>query len=448
MSPPRYEVNRLVSEELSYELAIRGITNVGTVEVMRKTLRNLLKLESEGTPISYPAYPFEFEVDSTALRELITVINDLIQNFDGSSESSYKKIFSKYAFALGRVNRCTPLNEEQNAIKSNLLVDIINLKSDLDNKVKLHERSVANQTQGVLDIDLLAITENDNLSSDDDSITPDLESTRVNRSSRFKPVPVSQWNLKFSGKVNDLSLSAFLERVEEMRISRHVTEEDLFLSANDLFTDDALIWYRGIRRKARDWSSLVCLLREQFQPRNYNDHLFKEIKKRTQHPNELMGIYIAYMTNLFERLTVRLPEATRLKILLENMAPFYKIGLGLKIKEIKDTDMLLELSRDLEVNRTAIEEYVPPPPRSRVTLERDLAYVYAAGSSSSSPDVTEVNARRPSMPVKCFNCNVNGHIARNCDQPPRRRCFKCNKPNVTVRTCPACNNSGNGSTRR
>lgn len=36
MSPPKYEVNRLAAEELVYELAIRGLTDVGTVDVMRK----------------------------------------------------------------------------------------------------------------------------------------------------------------------------------------------------------------------------------------------------------------------------------------------------------------------------------------------------------------------------------------------------------------------------
>lgn len=439
MAPPRYEVNRLSSEELIYELAIRGVTDIGTVDIMRKTLRNLLKLEREGTAIDYPKYPFTFEEDSTALSDKIKEIKDCIADFDGSNQGVYKKIFSKYAFALNRVNLCSAVDAASKSIRSKLLVDIVNLKSDLEKKVKLHERSIANRTQGVLDLNLMNLSDsNSDVSDDETNIVPMLESTHVNHSLKFKPVPVSQWNLKFSGKTDGLSLSAFLERVEEMRISRHVTEQELFASANDLFTGDAHIWFRGMRKKARDWQSLVCLLREQFQPRNYNDHLFNEIKRRTQHPNESMGIYIAYMNNLFDRLTVTTPDSIRLKILLENIAPFYKIGLALKIKDIDTIDLLLELGRDLEANRDSVEGYVPPPPKSKYTLERDLAYVNAP-STSSAHLVDEVNVR----PFKCFNCNQNGHIAKNCNQLLRRRCFKCNKPNFTIRTCPNCKNQGN-----
>lgn len=172
MSPPRYEVNRLVSDELIYELSIRGITEVSTVEVMRKTLRNLLRLEREGTSIDYPAYPFSFQQDSLALTNKIAEIKDLIQNFDGSCQAVYKKIFSKYAFALGRINRSIAHETEDKLIRSKLLVDIVNLKSDLDKKVRIHERSIANQTQGVLDVELISLADSDNESSSDNANIP------------------------------------------------------------------------------------------------------------------------------------------------------------------------------------------------------------------------------------------------------------------------------------
>ncbi|CAH1383643.1 unnamed protein product, partial [Tenebrio molitor] len=63
MAPLRFEVNRLVQDELVYELAIRGLTDVGTVEQMRKTLRTLLRLERESNPLVYPVHPYDTATD-------------------------------------------------------------------------------------------------------------------------------------------------------------------------------------------------------------------------------------------------------------------------------------------------------------------------------------------------------------------------------------------------
>jgi hypothetical protein len=56
----KFEVNRLASDKLSYELEIRGIIGLATVAEMRKTLRNLLRLEKSPTPLTYPAHPYMY----------------------------------------------------------------------------------------------------------------------------------------------------------------------------------------------------------------------------------------------------------------------------------------------------------------------------------------------------------------------------------------------------
>ncbi|KAK4877550.1 hypothetical protein RN001_010056 [Aquatica leii] len=436
MAPIVYEVNRLSAEELVYELVIRGISELDTVDAMRKTLRSLLRLEREGQSLDYPAYPFKVAEDIKELNDKVSEMQALLQDFDGSNQNTYKKLLSKYAYALGRANRVLPDNESDKLQKSKVLVAILNFKSDLDKKVRSYEKSLSNKTKGVLDLDMLNIS----TSSDSDSSVvdeplgkPNFESTRVHVPVTPKPIPVSHWNLKFSGKLTDLSVNAFLERVDELKTSRHVSDSELFNSAYDLFSDIALIWYRGNKQKASDWKSLTQLLRQEFLPKNYNDILFKQIKERTQHPEEPMGIFIAYMNNHFQRLTVKIPDSVRLKILLENMAPFYKIGLALHMANIKTIDELLELSRELEANRLSVNEYVPPPPKSKNTLERDLACIY------SQPSTSQCSAVYQQKEIRCYRCNGIGHIAINCSNNPRRYCYRCKNPNFTVRTCPKCN---------
>uniref|UniRef100_A0A1Y1KZF6 CCHC-type domain-containing protein n=1 Tax=Photinus pyralis TaxID=7054 RepID=A0A1Y1KZF6_PHOPY len=432
MAPP-YEINRLSSDELIYELTVKGITEVATVEEMRKSLRRLLKLEKEGQSFTYPEYPFSVEDDLRALSDKITELENLLQDFDGSDENLGKKISTKINFAINRADKIIPQSTEGKNKKSRIMIAILNVKSGYEKKTRVFMRTSMTQTQGVLDLNLLG----DNESDSDSSIvevnacsTP--KTNRADIRTNSKSIPVLKWNLKFTGKPTDMSLSAFLERVKELKISRHISDKELFDSANDLFSEIALIWFRANKSKVSDWEGLTRLLREEFQPRNYNDMLFKQIKERTQHPDESMGIYTAYMDNHFQRLTVKIPESARLKILLDNMAPFYKIGLALQIKNIKSVSELLELARELEANRISVNDYVPPPPKSKNILERDLACIY-----SDPPPVDEVGAMASN--VKCFRCNQLGHIAINCRNRQGKFCYKCKKPNFTVRTCPNCN---------
>lgn len=97
-----------------------------------------------------------------------------------------------------------------------------------------------------------------------------------------KPVPVCKWNLKFDGVCKELSVDAFLERVDKLRIARQVSKSDLFNSALDLLNGKPLIWFCAAKKKCQDWDTLTGLLKEEFQPPEYDDRPLDEIKRRTQ----------------------------------------------------------------------------------------------------------------------------------------------------------------------
>jgi hypothetical protein len=178
----KFEVNRLASDELSYELEIRirGIVGLATVAEMRKTLRNLLRLEKSPTPLTYPDHPYTFEEDVTAVAQKLDEIGGLVESFEGVRDATYAKIISKIAHALGRVN-----------------------KSRAD----------------------------------------------------------------------------------------------------------------------------------------YNDRLFDKIRQRTQGSDETIGLYLAVMDSLFDRLTIKVAEPVRLKIILRNLSPFYQSQIG--VHPVRSRDELL-----------------------------------------------------------------------------------------------------------
>lgn len=449
----KFEINRLEKEELTYELTIRGasITGGTTVEDMRKMLRSYIKLEKSGTEIAYPKYPFTFEQDVEYITSKCEEIKTLIQDFaDSDTSSQFLKIMSKLAHTFGRTQRMTSDRDDDLARKSQTLVELVGLESHLKSRARKFKRS---SQLGCSPLELSVILASTSISSDSESEpednsgqnlvstpTQNVNFTTTASERHGKSIPVAKWNItKFDGVSNRISLSAFLENVEELRESRNVSYDELFAAASDLFTGKALLWFRSIKSRVKNWSQLVLELRLQFLPEDFNDKLFEEIKQRTQGSDESMGIYIAVMSNMFNRLTVTVTEAARLKILLKNINPFYQSQLGLiKIESVRE---LLELGRKLEARKASIEAFVPPPRNRGTLMEPDLAYVCADSPSVSSPRCVDE--------VVCWNCKTPGHIASKCAvQRKKRYCFRCGQPDVTVRTCNKCNRSSenlNGS---
>lgn len=138
-------------------------------------------------------------------------------------------------------------------------------------------------------------------------ITPSRGSSSVpalqgNVQSILEPVPPSKWSLTFSGDKKGMSLSAFLERVEELRVARQVSKDILLESGIDLFSGRAYQFYTAYRDQVNSWDEFLVLLRDEYLTANYNESLFDEIRKRTQGPDESVAIYVAVMAGYFSSL--------------------------------------------------------------------------------------------------------------------------------------------------
>uniref|UniRef100_A0A6P7GZW7 Uncharacterized protein LOC114345094 n=1 Tax=Diabrotica virgifera virgifera TaxID=50390 RepID=A0A6P7GZW7_DIAVI len=72
-----------------------------------------------------------------------------------------------------------------------------------------------------------------------------------------KPIHIHKWGISFSGQGHYDQVITFLERVECLRISRGVSEDDLFAASAELFTGPALTWYMNNRHSFSTWSDLA-----------------------------------------------------------------------------------------------------------------------------------------------------------------------------------------------
>lgn len=556
------EVNRLLSDELTFELKCRGIDlGNGTVHEKRSLLREALHKEREGisAPTNVNFEPkSELNICSNKLDELLGNIQELnVANID----NEYKRIKSRLLHVEGRLNRisradfeveteqhklselCNDIlralevkytstkrldqqdNQDNNVVSNQsgagastsiidqpnlLLPEIIN--SNHNNTIN---NSVSVEVENLIDIEPEAqiiqtpserftrieapprVVENhNNLATRGDTfismidrltqqfktingsntsqVNVNSQPRRVQFSEHFEPPPqvlnstscelphfsytqsgkfvdVSRWKLTFDGTS---SVTDFLERLEEMRISRNVSKTQLFNSISELLEGDAAVWYRFARVSIQNYDEFRDIFRSSFLPTNYEERIRDILKHRTQGASESVVIYVAHMENLFSKLISKPSEVSRVNFIKSKMLPHFQLSMA--GKGVNTLQSLLSIGREIEEANVSAQEYHAPPINPRNSVEPGLEYRHLIRSRVTVVDSHDINTELVSEPspiasasvnavaptVKCWNCGQQGHIRQACTQPPRKHCFRCGRQAVTIRTCPSC--SGNG----
>lgn len=461
----RLQINHLKKEMLIYELTIRGIPvdDSKTVDELRSALRPLLKLEKQGKSIKEQAYNFnideELDYISAAVKDISTSIKTTSKE---PTTTKFERNQSRLIHLLRRVDRIPTegLSEDKVQLRAGLFVNIL---SDLDELEK----------QLSADPNLSAMLDSTHLQGDGKE--PTRSPTPLPTDTQHQPptdhllntvtcpvttpvVPVQKWGLQFTGDPKHMSVHAFLERVEELRSARHISEKDLFDSAIDLFSGKALNWFRAYRTRFSNWRELADLLCQHYEPPDYRTRLFREILDRTQDTSEGIVDYLSSMSALFRRYG-SFSEEAQLDIIIKNLSPFYTTQLPVvhSIEELESECL------KLEAKKYRADHYVPPPRRRLNLVEPDFAYIGASEPCNSGPSINSCedslskaitgplpNAsaiadqhNRSKANVICWNCQGQGHLSRNCPKPRKLRCFKCGQLGVTIRNCPKCNASEN-----
>ena len=443
-------INCLKKEMLIHELVVRGVAvNVDhTVDKLRATLRPLIKMDKAGAVVVHPSYTLKFEEEKVVIRTLLDEANEAIDTLSGDgAQNKFISTQSRLVHLLNRVNRIpdSKLSQEEQAERTELLIDVLAALDHLEN-VSKQDPQLSNRFKD----------SNEDLSTHSSPVHNSTRHHECNANiSTSKPPNVEKWNLKFSGDIKKLSVHNFLERVEELRLARNMSEKQVFDAAIDLFNGKALNWFRANRTRFYDWTGLTNLLRRHFEPPDYRARLFREILERTQDTSETIVDYLSCMQALFRRYD-GLSEDAQLDILCRNLSPFYSTQLPV----VRTLEELEEECIKLEVKKYRAESYVPPSRRRQQFVEPDFAYVGdeeprpsaspACVEASRDVAVGEVSQSRqnnPSRVMTCWNCQKTGHLNRDCPNPRKTHCYRCGTPDVTIRSCPKCSRSGNGSRR-
>lgn len=453
MAAFRLVINHLKKDELIYELGIRGVMcdDTKTVEELRCCLRPILKLEKANTSFSYPDYSFDVDAELQIVSDKSEELSSLIVRFkSGVLKQSPEILKSRLHHLLNRLDKMpiASLAKEKVQQRSDLLARVLGLLDSLDTPTQPDEATVPGDTAVGLESIFAARVGQNYMSDSEDA--PEIVSPPAHNSTGISPIvshssqPVQKWNLKFTGDPKGISVHNFLERVDELRLARNVSEQQLIESAIDLFGGKALLWYRSNKQRVSDWQSLSRLLVKHYEPPDYRDRLFEEIISRTQDPSESFVEYYSCMLSMFRRYG-SVAEDIQLRIISKNLAPFYTMQLPTVTSLANLEDECLKL----EQRKYRVDNYRPPLRRRNASVEPDFAFV-GVGSSTNYDSSTRpmVNSVENASRLKCYNCDQLGHAFRECSAPRRVFCYKCGRLNVTVRRCPNCSGSGNAARRR
>lgn len=417
------EAKHLSEKEIDYLLSLCSIsTRKKTLSVKRDMVQNFLDQDSFKNRVDkYFHLSKEIQEIDDTLKELEIMIID----FEGpKNDSMYKILISRLIILSERVNRFIIPEEDSDPpgniekctnFKKESYATCFELYTKLCKKGKAGDRLSFNPALNSTTIPSTAVTTNVGLST--------------------KSVPIYKWGVTFDGTS---SVKAFLERVSELAIARHVDEAELFQGSLDLFQGAALTWFRANRDKFNTWSDITEALSRDFLPPCYEESLLEQIKSRCQGKNENVNIYVSTMMNLFSRLSNPHSEEEKLKIIRRNLLPKYLNYLVLQ--DIKDISELITYCKKIDELTFFKNRYNPP---AASCLESDLSYIEAQasgsqGQSGSNKQNNTSNNNRQLSRTVCWNCNNYGHTYPNCKRPRKKFCYKCGTPNVVVKTCQNC----------
>lgn len=438
--------------ELEYEIRIRLEEPVDTVVRLRKQILRLSSITSSEEILTSPI-PIEEELPqvNTTINYLDLKINKLLQG-----DSKYTRLIETYLnhlfFRFERID-VDVLNSEQ---KSDL--DALRSKFDsLNNKFEPFTFLPAENTPPP---PCYLSTSHDNSETPPSIIPPSqtiLEALLQQINSTVPPQQVTPHIFKdlkryaYNGKSCPRS---FLQKLKEYCISRSLDEKLLISQAYEIFTDNALHWFRfQINRNPNlTWHETSELLIKDFGVFDYDYKLLEDIRKRTQGLDETISVYISIMSGMFSRLTKKMSESEQLEILLRNIRPCYSVFVALR--DCTTIDSLLAVCQNYEKFLDKDKNFKEPSLQQN-TLTAEFSYKPRI-PVTNSPSVSfqkpppqylqkpkQVNTLTRSDPPQqnsfCVRCRVHGHSLNTCKKPHFIICFKCGLKDFKTADCPKCN---------
>ena len=128
-------------------------------------------------------------------------------------------------------------------------------------------------------------------------------------------------------------------------------------AVRSVLADRALQWYRSLGNESLTLRDFIAQLRDQFVRRLDREDLYKELRARTQAPEECARDFLASVRCIVARFDCPPSAAKQLRIVLRNLHPEFRHFLETKdVRELEDIrrfGLEFERRKELDARRTA-----------------------------------------------------------------------------------------------
>lgn len=378
-----------------------------TIEILRKRLRQSLRMAKDGTISSVP---IDVKDAVAELETCIGIIQELKNRMESAelSPANTKRLQVRSHYLLKRLARI-PNNTEQIRIQNTILIDILS-------QLKGEESS----------------------SSDTDINASDKEGSEMNYERGARKIYVKErtnnlnsLNLKYDGTT---CVRVFIERLEELKLARKISNSKILTAFSDIVEKSALLWFRRNRTSINTYEQLISKLKTDFDIPNLDLKVRKEIMLRTQVKGESVTIYLSVMAAMFSRLTKRMSEEEQLEILLNNIRPEYIRELALI--EIQTIGQLEKYLRKLEIANDKVDNFEEPVSSNfKVTSDIHRSITFTRTNKIK----TLSNVDQYQQLDSCIHCRKTNHPSHMCRYKQKVKCYRCGQEGVKVTNCNRCN---------
>jgi hypothetical protein len=402
----------LLKDEIIYELNVLGVSTdeSANMDAVRKQIRQVFKLVRRGSfksePLNQPVTTSEIE----SCTPKVELLESQLRSGNVDDLNLVRRLTCRANYLIDRLARIPETNSQISDLRSRLiriLSQIDNGDSDTSNEYEEPQAPTSNE-------------------KDESKVVYIKE----------KPINLNSLNLKFDGTT---CVRVFIERLEELRQARNISEDHILSAFSDLLDNSALHWFRSNKDTIDTYKQLIKCLKNDFDIPDLDYKLRSEIRQRTQAKNETIVVYLSTMQGMFSRLTHALSDSEQLEILMHNIRPEYMKELALH--NIPTIDKLKFYCKQLELARSRADQFIEPNFNNfRITSDlHNKSTLKLVGKQISALD-KPTSSRY--LDKKCFRCNQNTHFTNQC-KSRELVCFKCGKKGVKRSDCENCQDSKN-----